>query len=267
MVNLDILIIGAGTAGEYAAGTASQKVDLVGMIEKGPVGGECIFHACIPTKALVHAARTYKKMKSADFYGLPTLDKAVNYKSVKLFKDQIVSSIGTGRDERWIKSGIKLFKGNARFISPHEVSVADEVIRADKIIVTTGSIPAVPPLPGLKESGYITNTEALELEQVPERLAIIGGGAVGAEFAQVFSAFGSKVHIYEALDRILIAEDEEISVTIVELFARQGISVSTKVMVNEIRTTSSGKLVITKSQDGQEGSEEFDEILVATGRY
>ncbi len=77
MVNLDILIIGAGTA--------KQSVDSVGLIEKGPVGGDCIFHACIPTKALVHAARTYKKMRSADFYGLPTLDKTANYKEVKAF--------------------------------------------------------------------------------------------------------------------------------------------------------------------------------------
>ncbi len=119
MVNLDILIIGAGTAGEYAAGTAKQSFDSVGMIEKGPVGGDCIFHACIPTKALVHAARTYKKMKSADFYGLPAIDNTINYKEVKAFKDRIIRGIGTGRDERWIKSGIKLFKGNARFISPH----------------------------------------------------------------------------------------------------------------------------------------------------
>ncbi len=138
MVNLDVLIIGAGTAGEYAAGTAGGRVDSVGMIEKGPVGGDCIFHACIPTKALVHAARTYKKMKNSDFYGLPILDKSANYKDVKAFKDRIISGIGTGRDERWIKSGIRLFKGKARFISPHEVVVGDETIKAGNVIICTG---------------------------------------------------------------------------------------------------------------------------------
>lgn len=266
MVNLDMLIIGAGTAGEYAAGTARQSVESVGMIEKGPVGGDCIFHACIPTKALIHAARVYKKMRSADFFGLPTLDKPADYKEVKAFKDRIVAGIGTGRDERWIKAGIKLFRGNGRFVSPHEVAVGDEVIRADKIIIVTGSMPAVPPIPGLKETGYITNIEALELESVPERLAIIGGGPIGVEFAQIFSAFGAKVHIYEALDRILIGEDEEISQAMAGLFSKQGISISTSVRVSEIRTTGSGKLIVAKGADGQEKSDEHDEILVATGR-
>ncbi len=266
MAKVDVLIIGAGTAGEYAAGTAKQSVDSVGLIEKGPVGGDCIFHACIPTKALVHAARTYKKMRSADFYGLPTLDKTANYKDVKAFKDRIITGIGTGRGERWVKSGIKLFQGNARFVSSHEVTVGDEVIKADKIIIATGSVPAIPPIPGLKETGHITNIEALELESVPKRLAIIGGGPIGVEFAQIFSAFGSKVHIYEALDRILIGEDEEISQTIIRLFSKQGISVSTSVMVNQVKTTGAGKLIVAKSTDGQEKRAEYDEILVATGR-
>lgn len=266
MVNLDVLIIGAGTAGEYAAGTAKQSVDSVGLIEKGPVGGDCIFHACIPTKAMVHAARTYKKMRSAGFYGLPTLDKNASYRDVKAFKDRIVAGIATGRDERWVKSGIRLFKGNARFISAHEVAVADEVVRADKIIVTTGSQPAVPPIPGLKETGYITNIEALELEQVPERLAIIGGGPIGVEFAQIFAAFGSRVHIYEALDRILIGEDEEISQAMIGFFLKQGVSVSTSVTVAGVQATISGKVIVVKGTDGQERSAEYDEILVATGR-
>lgn len=266
MVNLDVLIIGAGTAGEYAAGTAKQSVDSVGMIEKGPVGGDCIFHACIPTKAMVHAARIYKKMRSAGFYGLPNLDKAANYREVKAFKDSIISGIGTGRDQRWIKSGIMLFRGKARFQSPHEVAVADEVVKADRIIIATGSMPAVPPIPGLKETGHITNVEALELERVPERLAIIGGGPIGVEFAQVFAAFGSRVHIYEALDRILIGEDEEISRAMIGLFAKQGVSISTSVMVSEVQATGSGKLIVAKGADGDEKSAEYDEILVATGR-
>jgi len=266
MAKVDVLIIGAGTAGEYAAGTAKQYTDSIAMIEKGPVGGDCIFHACIPTKALVHAARAYKKMRNADFYGLPKFGNSIEYTKVKAFKDGIISGIATGRDERWTRQGIHLFLGNARFVSPHEVKVADEVVKADKIIVTTGSMPAIPPIPGLKETGYITNIEALELESVPERLAIIGGGPIGVEFAQIFAAFGSKVHIYEALDRILIGEDEEISLAAMGFFERQGISVSTSVMVNGIESTSSGKLVATKSRDGEEMRAEYDNILVATGR-
>jgi pyruvate/2-oxoglutarate dehydrogenase complex dihydrolipoamide dehydrogenase (E3) component len=266
MVNMDVLIIGVGTAGEYAAGTARQYVDSIAMIEKGPVGGDCIFHACSPTKALVHAARAYKKMKSTDFYGLPTVTKSAEYKEVKAFKDKIISGIATRRDERWTKQGIQLFRGNARFISPNEVKVGDKVVKANKIIVTTGSIPAIPPIPGLKETGYITNVEALELENVPKRLAIIGGGPIGVEFAQVFAAFGSEVHIYEALDRILIGEDEEISQAMGIFFERRGISVSTSVTISGVESTGSGKLIVTKGRDGGEARAEYDDVLVATGR-
>ena len=266
MAKVDVLIIGAGTAGEYAAGTAKQYTDSIVMIEKGPFGGDCIFHACIPTKALVHAARAYKKMKTTDFFGLPTLSNAAEYTKVKAFKDRIISGIATGRDERWTRQGIQLFRGNASFVSSNEVKVADEVIKADRIIITTGSMPAVPPIPGLKETGYITNIEALDLQHSPGRLAIIGGGPIGVEFAQVFAAFGSKVTIYEALDRVLIGEDEEISQAVLGFFEKQGITVSTSVTVSGVESTSSGKLIITKSRDGLEQRAEHDSILVATGR-
>jgi pyruvate/2-oxoglutarate dehydrogenase complex dihydrolipoamide dehydrogenase (E3) component len=266
MVNLDMLIIGAGTAGEYAAGTAQQFADKIGMVEQGPVGGECIFHACIPTKAMVHAARTYRKMKNAEFLGLPTLDKAANYSDVKAYKDGIIGGIGTGRDKRWADRGIQLFRGTAHFISPNEVVVADESIKADKIVITTGSTPAVPPISGLKETGYITNIEALDLDSVPEKLAIIGGGPIGVEFANIFTAFGSEVHIYEAFDRILIGEDAEISAAMMEFFTKQGVIVSTSATVSEVQSTGSGKLIIAKDAGGQEIKKEYSEILVATGR-
>lgn len=266
MVKLDVLVIGAGTAGNDAANTARRQAKSVGLVERGQVGGDCIFNACIPTKALVHAARTYKRMRSADFFGLPVLAQDANYKNVKKFKDKIVSGIGTGRDERLVKSGINLFRGDARFLSPREVVVGKETITAEKIIITTGSYPAAPPIPGLKETGYITNIEALQLEKVPAKLAIIGGGPIGVEFAQIFSTFGSTVHIYEALERILINEDEEISNTLTGLITKQGISVMASVKIMNVRKTGSGKSIQFKDASDNELTNEYDEILVATGR-
>jgi dihydrolipoamide dehydrogenase len=266
MVKLDVLVIGAGTAGSDAANTARRNTKSAGIVEREQVGGDCIFNACIPTKALVHAARTYKRMRSADFFGLPVITQDINYRDVKRFKDKIVSSLGAGRDERLIKSGINLFRGDARFISPHEVAVGKETIRAENIIITTGSYPAAPPIPGLKETSYITNIEALKLEKLPARLAIIGGGPIGVEFAQTFSAFGSTVHIYEALERILINEDEEISNSLTGLFTKQGISIIASVKIMNIRKTGTGKSIQFKDSGGAEMTNEYDEILVATGR-
>lgn len=266
MVNLDVLVIGGGTSGEYAARAARENVDSVGIIEKVRTGGDCVFHACIPTKAMVQAARMYKAMRTASFYGLPELDKVADFKNVKDFKDRIISGIAEGRDERVQASGLRLFKGTGRFISPHEVAGNNEIIKADKIVIACGSEPAVPPIPGLKEATYITNIEALELDRVPERLAIIGGGPIGVEFAQIFNAFGAKVRIYEVLDRLLINEDEEISLALAGYFDKQGISVSTSTTVSCVVPGRQGKLIIAKTRAGEEKKEEYDEILLATGR-
>ncbi len=266
MVNLDVLVIGAGTSGTDAANFAKKNSDSVGVIEKGVVGGDCTFNACMPTKALIEAARLYKKMRSADFFGLPIISSEADYKNVKVFKDRIVNRIGSGRDKKLIQSGLKLFRGNARFISPHEVAVGDELITANKIIIATGSTPGAPPIPGLREAGYVTNVEALKLERTPRRLAIIGGGPIGVEFAQIFAAFGSQVHIYEALGRILAGEDEDISQAIIGLFAKQGISVTTSAKVEQIGNSGAGKLITTRNADGILKRDEYDEILVATGR-
>ena len=129
---LDVLVIGAGTAGEYAAEAAKKNTGSVGIIEKGKVEGECIFHACIPIKALGHAARTYKKMKTADFFGLPVLTENADYKKVKAFKDSIIDDMSEGLDDELTEAGIKLFRGDARFIFPIEVAVGDEIITAKK---------------------------------------------------------------------------------------------------------------------------------------
>ncbi len=266
MIKLDVLVIGAGTAGGYAAQAAKRGAAEVGLVEKGQVGGDCIFHACIPTKALVHAARAYKKMRAADFYGLPALETPADYSRVKAFKDKVIFPMTQGRDQRLISLGIKLFRGAARFTGPHEVTVSGETLQADKIIVATGSLPSVPPIPGLGETGYITSIEALELTKVPPRLGIIGGGPIGVEFAQIFAAFGSRVRIYEVMERVLAVEDEEISRYIVPLYQRDGIRVSAGVSNLKFSRTAGGKTLEIRNPAGQTETEEFDEILVATGR-
>ena len=266
MVHLDVLVIGGGTAGEYAAGYSMGDGRSVGLAERTAVGGSCIFNACIPTKALVHAARTYRKLKHADFYGLPTVTEAAQYHRVKAFKDGIVERIATGRDKRWVNRGVQVFKGVARFQSAREVVVGDDAIHAEKILITTGSSPAAPPIPGLATTGFITNIEAMELGQLPERVVIIGGGAVGVEFSQILSTFGAEVHIVEMMDHLLAAEDMDVSSAIEESLGEDGIAVHTSVKVNEVKTSVSGKVVSVETADGKKKDLECDEILVATGR-
>jgi pyruvate/2-oxoglutarate dehydrogenase complex dihydrolipoamide dehydrogenase (E3) component len=266
MTKVDILIVGTGAAGEYAAGYALGNGRSVGMVERARIGGACIFNACIPTKALIQAASTYNRMKGVDFFGLPPCREQADYRSVKQFKDGVIAGIGTGRDARWRERGARLFEGVARFKSPHEVLVGDDTIHADKIIVCTGSSPVIPPIPGLEEAGCITNIEALQLEGVPPRLVIIGGGAVGVEFAQIFSAFGSQVHILEMMDRVLAAEDADVSSAIEESMRLRKVTISTSVKVTSVKKAASGKVLQIERADGAAQALECDEILVAAGR-
>lgn len=266
MIELDVLIVGGGTSGERAASYALGNGRRVGMIENDAVGGACIFNACIPTKAMIHAARAYRQMQRADFYGLPVPTEAAQYQKVKAFKDRIVSDIGTGRDEKWIQRGGELFRGAARFKSAREVMVGEKPVHARNIIIATGSLPTAPPIPGLKETGYITNVEALQLDSVPAKLGIIGGGPVGVEFANIFSAFGAEVHIIELSDRILPLEDEEISSALEQSLRSRGVLISTSVKVSEVQSTANGKSITLEEQGGRHEHLACDEILVATGR-
>lgn len=265
-MELDLVIIGAGSAGEYAASHAAGGGRRVGLVEKDRVGGDCVFRACIPTKALVHAARLHKGMRNAGFFGLPESDAMPDYSRVKAFKDRIVGGIGGGRAESMSRRGVRVLEGEAEFVSPHEILIGEERVRAERFIVATGSDPSVPPVPGLEEAGYITNIEALELEKVPGRLAVIGGGPVGVEFAQIFSAFGARIHIFEMADRIVGGEDEEISAALEELLLKQGVALSTGVKVSGVEAGGGVKTVTAESGSGERRTAEFDEILVATGR-
>ncbi len=266
MKRFDILVIGAGAAGEHAASSSAGSGRSVGLVERDRFGGTCVFSACIPTKAMVHAARTYKRMQRADFFGLPRLTEAADYGRVKAFKDGIINGIGDGRDAKMEARGITALRGEARFLGPHEIALGDESVQADHIIIAAGTSAGVPPIPGLAEAGCLTNAEALALERVPERLAVIGAGPVGLEFAQLFAAFGSKVRIYEMADRIASLEDEEISAALTRLLQDDGVSVSTGVNIVEAGRGDGGKRIVIEHKDGRRETYEHDEILVAAGR-
>ncbi len=265
MINLDILVIGAGTAGEYATRTALKLGRSTGLVERARVGGACVFDSCIPTKAMVHAARAWKKMRNSSFFALPAPGGKPQYKFVKEAKDLLIESIGTGRDERFRSHGAHVFRGEARFLSTREIVVDDERVQASQVIIATGSSPAVPPIEGLQEAGYTTHIGALQLEHPPERLAIIGGGPVGLEFAQIFNAFGSRIDIYEASSRLAANEDAEVSTALTDSLTSQGIGVHVSCKVNRVARTSSGKLVTVEGTAGTV-QEEYDEILVSVGR-
>ncbi len=266
LTEVDVLVIGGGTAGEYAAGTLLGSGKSVAIVDHSRIGGDCIFHACIPTKTLATTARLYEKMKAAESYGLPGASTAADYARVKAYKDRVIAPIGEGRSESWRKKGAAVLHDMARFKSPTVVEVGPEIVKAEQTIICTGSTPAMPPISGLAEAGYITNVEALELTKLPTSLGIIGGGPIGIEFGQIFSTFGCEVTIYELAPHVLPLEDEEISSACEESIRNRGIKVHTEVKIVHVERSTDGKSLTFENKQGRQTTATHSEIMVATGR-
>lgn len=206
-------------------------------------------------------------MRRAREFGLQTGKLEVDFKKIIARKDRIVKkSVENDAFRRMLKEqGIPLFEASTTFISPHDLKVNGDIVRSDRFIIATGSIPAVPPIQGLKEAGYITSDEALDLQVLPESIVIIGAGAVGLEFAEFFAPLGCRVTVLEMLPRALPQEDEEISAAIQEYMQEEGIEFHTNAKV--VRVTRNGKdKVVTAETAGGTKSFAAEEILVATGR-
>lgn len=206
-------------------------------------------------------------MRRAGEFGLQAGPLGVDFPKIIARKDEIVrKSVENDAFRRMLKeSGISLLEASATFLSPRELRVNGDVVRADRFIIATGSVPAVPPIQGLKETGYITSDEALQLEALPKSIVIIGAGAVGLEFAEFFAPLGSRVTVLEMLPRALPQEDEEISEAIQAYMEQDGIEFYTNAKV--VRVTRNGDLKVVTTETA-EGTKTFaaEEILVATGR-
>lgn len=206
-------------------------------------------------------------MRRADEFGLKAGRLDVDFGKIIARKNAIVQkSVENDAFRRMLQEhGIPLFEAAARFTSPHELQVNGDVIKAERFVIATGSTPAVPPIEGLKETGYITSDEALELQALPKSIVIIGGGAVGLEFAEFFAPLGSRVTVLEMLPRVLPQEDEEISSAIQEYMDSEGIEIHTAARVVRVTRDGEEKVVVVETADGTR-TFAAAEILVATGR-
>lgn len=206
-------------------------------------------------------------MRRAGEFGLKAGRLDVDFGKIIARKNAIVQkSVENDAFRRMLQEhGIPLFEAAARFTSPHELQVNGDVIKAERFVIATGSTPAVPPIEGLKETGYITSDEALELQALPKSIVIIGGGAVGLEFAEFFAPLGSRVTVLEMLPRVLPQEDEEISSAIQEYMDSEGIEIQTAARVVRVTRDGEEKVVVVETADGTR-TFAAAEILVATGR-
>lgn len=263
----DLIVIGSGAGGSVAADIVAAAGKRVALIEGDTLGGECPNWGCVPTKALLHAAHIYDAAKHGAQFGIRGSAVGYNYPSVKAWKDLAVKRTGASSGERYYQSrGISVFHGDAHFINTHEITINRRHLSAAHFIIATGSQLLVPDIQGLNTVPYLTARTALELNRPPKSLFIIGAGAVGSEFAELFSIFGSKVYLADVAPRILSKEDEEVGELVGEYFARvRGMEIlsSTKV----IRVQKEGIIVrVTYLRGGEEHSVRVDAIMVATGK-
>lgn len=262
----DFIVIGSGAGGSVGAHHARSLGKKVAIFEKAEVGGECPNWACVPTKALLYAAKVYQLARGGEQFGISAKNIEVNWENVKKWKDLVVSRTGASHgEETFNREGLHLIKGKAEFVSSHEVEANGKVYSAEKFLIASGTIAAIPPIEGLEKNGYFTFHEAGSLEKLPASVFILGGGPVGCEFAQIFSNFGSKVTIADGFEKILFHEDDEVSSLVQAIFENQGIEVLTGIRVNKIEKKNKNKIV-SYEKNGQSHTVEVEQILIATGK-
>ena len=262
-----IIILGGGPAGYVAAIRAAQLGGEVTVVEKESLGGTCLNRGCIPTKALLASVEVLSSCRDGEKFGLKTGNVSPDFPAMLSRKDKIVEQLVKGIEFLFKNRKIKLLKGEGKFLEPKVIEVTGEDspkerLEGDKVIIATGSEPAKPSLFSFDGEKIITSTEALLLERIPERLLIVGAGAIGVEFASIFSELGTKVTVVEMLPQLLPLEDEEIGQVLEKEFRKKGIKVHTGTKIEKVE--SSGPAVKSSLSSGE--SIETEKVLVAVGR-
>ncbi|MDQ1255542.1 MAG: dihydrolipoamide dehydrogenase [Candidatus Hydrogenedentes bacterium] len=224
MIQCDVVVIGAGPGGYVAAIRAAQLGAKTVVIEKSELGGVCLNWGCIPTKTLIHTAELYRKLQHAKDFGILVDNVRLDMSALLKHKNNVIRRNKGGIAALFKSYGIQVVNGRARVTAPGVVQVeGGEEVKAKSIIIATGGAPAR--IPGLEFDGktVIGSTEALAMEEVPKRVAVIGAGALGAEFACIWNAFGADVTLIEMMPRVLPNEDEELTARLAKLFEKRGI--------------------------------------------
>lgn len=263
----DLIVIGSGAGGSVAADIVASSGKRVAIIESDLLGGQAPNWGCVPSKALLEASRVLNKAKSADAFGIRASTAGFNYPSVKAWKDLAVKRTGAPASAKYYQSkGIGLYHGHAHFISPHEITVNRRHLSAEHFLIATGS--SWTPL-GVPVSERVTLLNArtiLDLPKPPKTLFIIGGGATGVEFAELFASFGTKVYIAEEAPRLLPREDQEVSQLVEAVLAkRRSVHVLTKAKITGV-TIDGISPRVEFLRGGEQHSVKADQVLVAIGK-
>ncbi len=264
--DVNLTVIGAGSAGLVSAYIAAAVKAKVVLIEKHKMGGDCLNTGCVPSKALIRAAKTNHYIHKADQLGIENASGKVNFSKVMQRIHKVIDTIEPHDSvERYTKLGVECVQGEAKILSPYEVKVGDRIITTKNIIIASGARPFVPPIPGLTDVDYLTSDNLWSLEEQPEKLLVMGAGPIGCELAQSFQRLGTNVTLVDMADRLMPREDEDVSAYMLDTFKNEGINVLLNQQIVGFKKAESGYIAQLKN-DNEETEVSFDKVMVAVGR-
>ena len=267
----DLVVLGSGTGAKVAAWTTAEQGKRVALIERKYIGGSCHNIACLPSKNIIHSAKVASYVRRSKEFGITIDGFRIDMSAVRDRKRRMVSHSVDIHLDIFKKTGVELILGSGRFIGPRTLEVTQRDgttrrVRGDKVIISTGTRATLEAIPGLAEAQPLTHIEALELDEVPEHLIVIGGGYVGLELSQAMRRFGSNVSIIDRNDRVLHREDEDISEGLRSLFEDEGIRVILNTRVKSVSGKSGNAVKVVIERNGVENALEGSHLLVAAGR-
>ena len=263
----NLVVIGGGSGGLVSSYIAAAVKAKVALIEKHKMGGDCLNTGCVPSKALIRSAKLMAYSKRATEFGFKTAHFDFEFSDVMERVQRVIKKIEPHDSiERFNGLGVDCITGEAKILSPYEVQVNGKKLTTKAIIVATGARPFVPPLKGLDQITPLTSDNLWEIRTLPKRLAVLGGGPIGAELAQCFARFGSQVTVVEQNETIMAREDADVAKIISTKFKKEGIELLTGHKASSVEVNGDIKSLICEGPNGTTKKLEFDEVLVALGR-
>ena len=264
--DFNTVVIGAGSAGLVAAYIAAAVKAKVALIEKDKMGGDCLNTGCVPSKALIRTAKFMSHVKRSEEFGVHTASAKFDFKAVMTRVHDIIGVIEHHDSiERYTGLGVDCYTGHATIESPWRVNINGQALTTRSIVIATGAHPAIPALPGIEEVGYYTSDTLWEIDELPDRLLVLGGGPIGCELAQAFARLGSRVTQIQKPSRLMPREDPEYSEMVLTQFVEDGIDVRLEHQATEFFMRDGQRNLICETK-GEKVSIEFDVLLVAVGR-
>jgi pyruvate/2-oxoglutarate dehydrogenase complex dihydrolipoamide dehydrogenase (E3) component len=264
----DLVILGGGTGSTIAAWTFASQGQRVAVIERQYIGGSCPNIACLPSKNILHSARIAAYFRRGDEFGVVADGFHIDMQAVRARKRAMVSGLNDMYLGNFKQTGAEFILGSGRFVSPKTLEVAlhdgtTRRLRGTDVIVSTGTRAALEPIPGLSDTQPLTHVEALELDQVPQHLIVIGGGYVGLELSQAMRRFGSKTTVIDRNDRLLHREDDDVTETLACLFKDEGINTLLNARVKQVSGKSGDSVTVIVEQAGKETTLAGTHLLVS----